>query len=96
VSVDVCDCCCAQVNAKYKARAKHFQCKAQLMEQCNTQLQRELASAHHAVQHYQTTSQSSSNSSSPGSAVAAAGPLPRAAAAASPSLTAAGVESAAQ
>jgi len=58
-----------QVKAKYKARAKYFQCKAESMEQCNAQLLSELVSARQALQtRYQA--------SSPASDAAAAGPLP--------------------
>lgn len=59
----------ALVKAKYKARAKYFQCKAETMEQCNAQLLSELVSARQALQtRYQA--------SSPASDAAAAGPLP--------------------
>lgn len=57
------------VKAKYKARAKYFQCKAETMQHCNAQLVSELVSARQALQtRYQA--------SSPASDAAAAGPLP--------------------
>jgi len=71
--------CCSvlQVKAKYKARAKHFQCKVEMVEQSNVQLTTELATARDALRRYQTSSSSlSSSSSSPASGAAAAGPLP--------------------
>jgi len=68
-----------QVKAKYKARAKYFQCRVDNVEQCNARLVSELTSARQALHtRYQTTAAAteftSSSSCSPGCGAAAAGP----------------------